>query len=144
MDNRPQFNSKFIVGVAQIDREHLQLFELAARVYDGLGASGEEAKAASRAAVAELLDYTTTHFTSEEKLMERAGYPELDEHRRQHGHLLTLARDLEVLAEFGDQSLPVELSHFITRWLIDHIEANDKRFGEFVAAGRNSGQAAAK
>ena len=144
MDNRPQFDSKFIVGVEQIDRDHQQLFELAGRVYDGLGASGEEAKAASRAAVAELLDYATTHFTSEESLMELAGYPELDAHRRQHGHLLTLARDMEMRAEFGDQSLPVELSHFITRWLIDHIEANDKKFGEFIAAGRDPGQAAAK
>lgn len=144
MDDRPQFDSKFIVGVEQIDREHQQLFELAARVYDGLGASHEEAKAASRAAVAELLDYTTTHFTSEERLMELAGYPELDTHRRQHGHLLTLARDMEMRAEFGDRSLPVELSHFITRWLVDHIEASDKRFGEFIAVGKNSGQAAAK
>ena len=138
MDDRPQFDPRFIVGVEQIDREHRQLFALAARVYDGLGANDEDAKAASRAAVAELLDYTATHFKSEESLMEQSAYPELDSHRRQHGHLLTLARDMEMRAEFGDRSLPVELSHFITRWLVDHIEANDKHFGEFVAAGKSS------
>ena len=134
MDDRPQFDSKFIVGVEQIDREHQRLFEIAGRVHDGLSARGEAAEATTRAAVAELLDYTATHFTSEESLMERAGYPGLEEHRRQHRHLLAQARDMEMRAEIGDLSMPIELSRFIYRWLVDHIEASDKRIGEFVAA----------
>jgi len=134
MDDRPQFDSKFIVGVEQIDREHQRLFEIAGRVHDGLSASGKATEAATRAAVAELLDYTATHFTSEESLMERAGYPGLEEHRRQHRHLLAQARDMEMRAEIGDLSMPIELSRFIYRWLVDHIEASDKRIGEFVAA----------
>ena len=134
MGDRPRFDAKFIVGIEQIDREHRRLFEIAGRVHDGLSASGEAAEAATRAAVAELLDYTATHFSSEESLMGRAGYPGLEEHRRQHRHLLAQARDMEMRAEIGDQSMPIELSHFIYRWLVDHIEANDRKFGEFVAA----------
>lgn len=133
MDDRPQFDSKYLVGIAQVDREHRQLFEIAARVYDSLGASDEAAEAITDDAVMELLDYTATHFASEESLMEAAGYPELESHRRQHQQLLAQARDMEMRAEIGDQDVPVELSHFIYRWLIEHIEASDKRFGEFVA-----------
>jgi hemerythrin len=134
MDDRPQFDAKFIVGIEQIDREHRRLFEIAGRVYDGLGASGEAAEAVTRAAVAELLDYAATHFASEEGLMERAGYPGLEAQRDQHRHLLAQAHDMEMRAEFGDQSMPMELNHFIYRWLVDHIEAADKKFGKFFAA----------
>ena len=94
MDDRPQFDSKYLVGIDRVDREHRQLFEIAARVYDSLGASDEAAEAITDAAVIELLDYTVTHFASEESLMEEAGYPELESHRRQHQQLLAQARDM--------------------------------------------------
>jgi hemerythrin len=134
MDMRPQFEAKYSVGIEQVDQEHRRLFEIAGRAYDGLSANDEAAEAATRAAVAELLDYTATHFASEESLMESTGYPDLAEHRQQHQHLLAQAHDMEMRTEFGDQSMPVELNHFIHRWLVDHIEGSDKKFGEFVAA----------
>ena len=134
MDERPQFDAKYMVGVAQIDREHRQLFEIMARVYDSLEATDDAAQSLIRAAAAELLDYTATHFTSEEGLMEAAGYPDLEVHRQQHEHLLSRARDMELRIEIEDKYVAVELSHFLYRWLIEHIEASDRKFGEFLAA----------
>ena len=134
MESRPQFADKFLVGIAQIDREHRQLFDIAGRVYDGLGATDEKAVEMTRAAVIELLEYTATHFASEEALMAAAGYPELEPHRLLHKRLLAQARDMEMRVELDDSYVPVELSQFITRWLVEHIEATDRRFGEFVAA----------
>ncbi|MDO8932585.1 MAG: bacteriohemerythrin [Rhodocyclaceae bacterium] len=134
MDERPQFDSRFLVGIEQVDLEHRQLFEIAGRVYDGLAAGNDALIAATRAAIAELLDYTATHFASEEALMEAAGYPGLEAHRALHRHLLRQARDMEMRAESGEQYVPVELSHFIYNWLVDHILANDRKFGEFVTA----------
>jgi hemerythrin len=136
MNERPHFDARFQVGIDQVDREHRQLFEIAGKVYDALAASDEAAAAAARAAIAELLDYTVTHFASEEALMAAAGYPELEAHRELHHHLLSQARDMEMRAEFGEQYVPVELSHFLYNWLVDHIEANDRKFGEFMAARR--------
>ena len=135
MESRPQFETKYLVGIEQVDREHRQLFEIAGRVYDSLGAGDTAAEAVTEAAVAELLDYTATHFASEEGLMEAAGYPELEAHRRQHQHLLAQARDMEMRAVIGDHDVPVELTHFLYRWLIEHIEVSDKKFGKFVASG---------
>ncbi|OHC65199.1 MAG: hypothetical protein A3H93_01085 [Rhodocyclales bacterium RIFCSPLOWO2_02_FULL_63_24] len=134
MDDRPRFDAKYLVGIQQVDREHQQLFEIVARVYDNLGANDPTPEAVTRALVAELLDYTATHFSSEEHLMAAAGYPELEAHRGQHQHLLAQARDMEMRAAIGDRHMPVELSHFLYRWLVEHIEASDRKFGEFVAA----------
>lgn len=134
MEQRPHFESGFLVGIEQIDTEHRQLFEIAARVYDSLGTkTGDGAADAARAATAELIDYTATHFASEESLMEAAAYPDLENHRKLHRHLISQARDMEMRAEFGEQYVPVELSHFLYTWLVEHIQANDKKFGEFMA-----------
>lgn len=136
MDERPQFDVKYLVGVDQIDREHRQLFEIAARTYDCIGASDGTAQAVIRNSVAELIEYTATHFVSEEGLMEAAAYPDLAAHRLEHQHLLSRAYDMEMRAEIGDKSMPMELPRFLYRWLTEHIEASDKKFGEFVAARR--------
>jgi hemerythrin-like metal-binding protein len=134
MDERPRFDARFHVGIEQVDREHSKLFEIAGRVHDGLGADGDTAANAARAAVAELLDYTASHFANEERLMESAGFPELEAHRCLHRLLLAQARDMEMRAEIGERQMPFELNRFIYSWLIEHIMASDKRFGEFVAA----------
>jgi hemerythrin len=139
MDERPQFDSRFVVGIEQVDCEHRRLFEIAGRVHDSLANDSATAVSTARAAVAELLDYTETHFASEEKLMESAGFPELEMHRSLHRNLMSLARDMEMRVELGEQHVPLELNRFIYAWLIDHIMTRDKRFGEFVAA-RTSGE----
>lgn len=134
MDDRPQFAAKNSVGIEQIDREHQRLFEIAARVYDSLGRNDSGVDEEIRTLVADLLDYTATHFSSEEALMAVAGYPELEAHRQLHRHLLSQARDMEMRTAIGDRHAPVELSRFLYRWLVEHIEASDRKFGEFVAA----------
>lgn len=134
MDARPAFDARFLVGIEQVDREHRRLFEIAGRVHDNLAMDNATATSAAQTAVAELLDYTETHFASEERLMEAAGFPELEAHRQLHRNLIAQARDMEMRAEIGDRHMPVELNRFIYTWLVEHIMANDKKFGEFVAA----------
>lgn len=134
MPDRPKFDASFLVGIEQIDQEHRRLFEIAGRVHDSLATDGAAAVAACRLAAAELLDYTATHFASEEALMEAAAYPPLESHRALHRRLISQARDMEMRAEFDDH-VPVELSQFLYNWLVDHILTVDKKFGEFVAAG---------
>lgn len=134
MDEKPRFDSRFIVGIDQVDMEHRRLFEIAGRVHDSLAAEGDAALEAARSAVTELLDYTATHFANEEQLMESAGYPELEVHRSLHRNLIAQAREMEMRAEFGERHVPIELNRFIYTWLVDHIMDNDRKFGAFMAA----------
>ncbi len=138
MDQRPEFGEKFLVGVDQIDREHRRLFDIAARTYDILGASDAVGRAMLQDAVAELIDYTATHFANEEELMAAAEYPGLAIHREQHQHLLARVRDMEMRVEIEDATVAVDLTHFLYRWLVDHIESSDRRFGDYVRSRRPS------
>lgn len=136
MQQRPHFSDDFLVGVGKVDDEHRQLFEIAGRVYDHLNDPGAGAIDAARAAVTELIRYTETHFGSEEAQMEAAGYPALEEHKTLHRHLLAQVRDMEIRLEMGERYAPVELSHFLYNWLVQHIRNQDRKFGEFVASGK--------
>jgi hemerythrin-like metal-binding protein len=138
MDQRPEFGEKFLVGVEQIDREHRRLFDIAARAYDSLGASDAVGQALMQDAVAELIDYTATHFANEEELMAAAEYPALATHREQHRHLLARVRDMEMRVEIEDATVAVDLTHFLYRWLVEHIESSDRSFGDYVRARRPS------
>lgn len=132
MEDRPKFEEKFLLHIDPIDQEHHRLFEIAGMVYDSLNKC--DADAIVRNALTELIDYTATHFASEEARMEAAGYPGLESHRRLHRQLLTQVRDMEMRAEFGDRYLPGELNRLICAWMTQHIQATDKEFGEFLAA----------
>jgi hemerythrin-like metal-binding protein len=134
MDKRPEFSPRFLLDIEQMDREHQRLFEIAGRIHDTLSDGSFAARSAARIAVSELLDYTATHFTSEEKLMAEAGYSELAPHHAVHRALITQARDMEMRLETGEPDVPRELNRFIYRWLVEHIMTNDRKFAEFVAA----------
>lgn len=133
MKDWPQFDSNCLLGIDAVDRQHRRLFEIAARVYDNL-AGGDGAHAAAARATAELLDYTATHFADEEALMVAAGYPGLEEHRREHADLLSKVHDMEMRAAFGERNLPAEMSRFLLTWLVGHIKTSDRKFGEHLAA----------
>lgn len=131
MDERPFFEEKFLVGVKHIDRQHHQLFEILGKVHDALLANDPSAGPTISQAVVELLDYTHTHFASEEETMARAGYPALADHQELHSSLLTQVRELEIRTEFDSQFRPSELASFLYGWLADHILAEDKKFGDY-------------
>lgn len=129
-----QFGPQYHVGIAQVDQEHQQLFAIVARIQAALEQDSDTAQALARQAVAELLDYTRTHFASEEALMAAAGYPELATHQDLHQDLLYQVSDMEMRVEMGEPSASLDLSRFLANWLINHIQAADRRFGAFVAA----------
>jgi hemerythrin-like metal-binding protein len=139
MSECSQFNARYQVGIERIDQEHRQLFEIAARVHEGLGQGNAAAQASAQAAIAELLDHVETHFANEETLMRAADYPYRETHGDLHRHLLRQVRDMGLRAAAGERYLPAELNYFIHKWLIDHIVTNDRMFGEFMARRWNGG-----
>jgi hemerythrin-like metal-binding protein len=132
MDTRLQFDTSYLIGIEQVDREHAKLFEIAAAIAASLPDGGESAVAAARMAVADLIDYTRRHFTNEEALMAAAGYPALAAHRKLHRDLATRVRNMEMWVEFEERHAPIELSRFLYDWLVNHIRVEDMKFGEFV------------
>lgn len=133
-----QFGPQYHVGIPQVDGEHQQLFAIVARIQGALEKDSDTAQAEARIAVGELIDYTRTHFASEEALMAAAAYPPLADHQQLHEDLLRQVSDMELRVELGEPSASLDLSQFLANWLIRHIQAEDRRFGAYVA-GKTQG-----
>jgi len=133
MEDRLIFDSRYVVGIEQVDREHQRLFELASKIYDNLSLDVILPMKEIRAAITELVDYTKLHFANEEALMAANAYPELAEHRELHAYLIYRIEDFEKSVESGEQYTPVDAYEFLGSWLGDHIQASDRNFGEYFS-----------
>jgi len=81
-----------------------------------------------------LVDYTATHFSSEEQHMAANAYPAMAEHKSKHDDLrqtlADLVRDFE--EEGATQPLADAVETFLGNWLIQHIQRVDMAFGAFL------------
>ena len=127
-----QWLPDYAVGVPQIDQEHQRLFALADRMHRAMleGKGREQLDAL----LASLVDYAWDHFAHEERLMERIGYPELNDHRKQHADLQSEVRAMQDRAASGqeeagapDGAMPAKVSDseraMVTAGLANDVDA---------------------
>ena len=125
------FDPKLLLGVKKIDDEHRALLVLASKIDHALCA-GDQAIDEALALIIELRSEMAKHFLSEEALMAKAGYSALSEHQAEHRRLLLHGSDIQMQATMRDRYSPGELAQFIHKWLVAHMEVDDKKFGEFI------------
>lgn len=125
-----EWKDEYSVGIDSIDQQHRRLVNLINQLHTAVTYStGEEFE---REALDELVDYTKTHFTYEEGLMEQNGYPDFDAHKAQHNQMIEKVG--EVLAEYEkdqDTAMNNALS-YLSDWLINHINGTDKQYSSFL------------
>ncbi len=81
----------------------------------------------------ELVDYTLSHFTFEESLMEEAGYPFIRGHKRVHQLFVKRVGNYVQRFKMGDD-ITDELLNTLKAWLINHIRSDDNDYAELVRA----------
>ena len=124
------WKDEYSVGIDSIDQQHKKLVNLINQLQTAVDYStGEEFE---REALKELVDYTRTHFSYEEGLMEKNGYPDFVAHKALHEKMIRKVE--EVVAEYEqDEDLAMrDALNFLKSWLINHINGNDKQYSEFL------------
>ncbi len=86
----------------------------------------------------ELVDYTLSHFTFEESLMEEAGYPFIKAHKRVHELFIRRVSDYMQRFKMGED-ITEELHNTLKAWLINHIRNDDYDYSEIVRTQLNTG-----
>ncbi len=120
----------YSVHVTTLDRQHQQLFGMISELNDAL-AAGKGNEVVGRL-LDRLVDYTVSHFTAEEKLLERYGYAGLAEHHAKHQELVTKLNGLLQDFKAGNLGVSVSLMLFLRSWLKDHILGTDKQYSEHL------------
>ncbi len=125
-----QWNESINIGHEQIDAEHRRLVELIVE----LQASLKEGIVNPHVGVAlkGLVEFTQTHFATEQAEMLRTQYPEYHAHAAKHDEftkqVVRLLRDLKA----GDSVNAIQLITLAQHWLSDHIMTFDKKLGLYL------------
>jgi hemerythrin-like metal-binding protein len=114
-----------LLGIPSIDSEHQRFIDITNNLFaamrDGKG------NAFIGQTLDELAGYAKSHFTHEESLMQKAGFPGLAEHRRVHDECCR--RIAEIQDKFRSGSvLSQEVMSFLKSWLSDHIMGMDRNY----------------
>jgi hemerythrin len=119
------------VGHPQIDGQHKKLIEVINDLSEAVRA-GKGAKV-YEALFAELADYFTQHFSTEEDLMLSSGFPGYEDHRRLHVGFTSKVKELHAKAFGGDKGVSEEMLKYLINWLIQHDINVDKELGAYLA-----------
>jgi len=78
--------------------------------------------------LAKVVDYTRTHFTYEEELMAKSGYPEYAQHKAMHDEFVLRVQDWQHRQQASDVALTLEVMGSLKDWLLNHIQTVDRRY----------------
>ncbi|MFP4521425.1 MAG: bacteriohemerythrin [Fibrobacterota bacterium] len=125
------WNDSFSTGVKKFDKQHRRLIDIINNFYSSFGkkAGHDEMNSIFN----ELLEYTAGHFRSEEELMVKRNYPDLERHRKIHADLAGTVSELREKYKEDSSLVNLELFDFLKKWLKDHIMVEDKKYGKYLS-----------
>ncbi|MCB1183916.1 hemerythrin family protein [bacterium] len=122
------------LGTDIVDRQHAQFFDLMNGLIEADATHVDPVQI--NGIIADLADYVQTHFRTEEELMERCGFPHLEEHQLMHAKFAARVEDFHRKFARGEIGIEHEILAYMVEWFTDHIRTEDARYADaFRAAG---------
>lgn len=114
-------------GIEVIDKQHRRIVVYINEL-NAAHSAGD--RSATRRVLNELVDYTISHFSFEEEMQEKAGYPFCKAHKRVHEMFTKRVAEFQQRAKTGED-VTQEILEMLKIWLVNHIKGDD---ADYVAA----------
>ncbi len=124
------WNDGMSMKIREIDVQHQKLIKLINDLNDAMQLG--QGQAALGKIVAELTNYTVMHFSMEEKLLEKHGYPDIAGHKHEHKKFINEVSAFKKGFDGGKIGLSVKVMGFLSTWLREHIMGTDKKYASFL------------
>lgn len=124
-----RWDESFLTGITEFDQHHEHLVDLLNRTYDML-IIDEPAENTGRV-VNDLRAYAGYHFVAEEQWMLEQGYPDREEHCKQHHFFCREVDKFQKDLAEGKDMVGVEVLSFLVEWLSNHILKVDTLYRDF-------------
>jgi hemerythrin len=122
------WDSKLDTGIEVIDAQHRRIV---AYVNHLEVAKTKGDKSLVGDVIEQLVDYTQSHFSFEEAMMEEAGYKFLKPHQKVHELFIRRVTGFTMRAAKGEE-VADELHAMLTTWLLNHIASEDHDYAASV------------
>lgn len=127
------WREEYSVGLVRFDDEHKVMIGMISTLHESMRTG--QAVVQILPIIDGLIAYTLNHFAHEEQAFLQTGYPSAVVHRLQHEKLKAQVMEFRARASFESSSaLALDLAQFLHDWLIVHIQQDDRRYGQHLAA----------
>ncbi|WP_415712785.1 bacteriohemerythrin [Maridesulfovibrio sp.] len=120
----------FSVNIKAIDVQHKKLVNMINGLHKAMRDRASDA--VMKRLVEELKNYTVDHFSTEEKLFDRFGYPQSPEHKELHVNFVNQVLDFESALISGKAKVTMDVMKFLKDWLVQHIQGEDRKYSPFL------------
>lgn len=118
-----------MVGVKAMDDQHGILMDTLNELRQKLAGGGHQQV---NEHMDRLVEFTRLHFGCEESLLERYGFPGLEQHRAAHQQLLIEIRKAGTCVENNEQTELQRQLGLLSASYLKHIEALDRQYGSWL------------
>jgi hemerythrin-like metal-binding protein len=124
-----RWSEELSVEIGSIDSQHKKLIDLINSFYESVNKG--LAKEKMLELIKALKDYTQYHFSNEERYMKQYGYPDFENHKKEHQQFIDTVLNFEERYKSGKLLLSLEVTNFIKDWVTNHILGTDKKYSKF-------------
>ena len=128
-----KWSSKYSVKVPVIDNQHKEIFRLIEELTEAVKQNIEIDKSYT---IARLEVYSLYHFTTEEHLMKKYNYPEIEDHLNEHKKFrVKILRFKNVFLDSKDEDDKIawEIIDYLEDWITSHILVTDKKYSPYLS-----------
>ncbi|MCO8043104.1 bacteriohemerythrin [Acinetobacter bohemicus] len=123
-----EWKENYNIGIEVIDNQHRQILDYI-NTLEQVKSTGARDKI--KEVLDDLIDYTQSHFSFEENLLEQVSYQYLPSHRGIHELFVKRLNDYRLKFEKGE-SIEKDLYRLLSKWLINHIQHDDQDYVDAV------------
>lgn len=116
----------YSVQIPEIDAQHKKWIALINRLYNAYLNKTHQSEISQ--IIKEIKEYTSYHFSTEEKLFEKHNYAEKKEHVKIHNSFIDEINQLFKTHENSSLVLTMKTMTFLQHWLTNHILKEDKKY----------------
>lgn len=121
-----RWDKSYSVGVELFDSQHKWLIDIInTLVWISKNDGGGKETKTSVEMMSEIARYSREHLAAEEDAMEKYGYPDLENHRREHDKFRNMVK------EIASKHDKVTTLKALKDWFGDHIMVTDKKYCSF-------------
>ena len=124
------WDEKYSVNIPEVDAQHKKLVSMVNDLFEAMNTG--KGNDVLENILSGLVDYSKTHFSTEERLMKTCEYPYYLDHKKSHDDFASLALDLKQQFDNGNVMLSVKVGKFLKGWLVNHILGEDKKYVPFL------------
>ena len=126
------WDDQLSVGLTIFDDQHKNLIKIINTLYQSIE-SGDDSETQEKI-LGDLILYTVTHFTEEEKYFAQFNYPDKEQHKKEHDGFCKVIKEYSKDYYSGKQLKNIDILKFLVGWLKNHIINSDKKYSNFFVS----------